>query len=102
MDKKQDSRFNVGDLVILRESVEHDKYLFRPRFFPYGKPGLVVNIEVPFLEYIEDYTYTPIVRHYPNYGDEFYWFRQQLVVVLIEGQKWWLFAEELELYIKDE
>ena len=102
MDKKQDSRFSVGDLVILRETVEHDKFLFRPRFFPYGKAGLVVDVEVPFLEYIEEHTYAPITRHYPNYGDEFYWFRQELVVVLVEGQKWWLFAEELQLYTKDD
>ena len=102
MARKNDRGFKIGDLVVVRELIESERYIFRPHYFPYGKPGLVIDVEIAFSEYFEKHLGDATLRDYPFYGDEYYWFHQELLVVLVEGQKWWLFAEELELYIKDE
>ena len=99
----QDSKYKVGDLVKIATMTEEDNYVFRPHNFPYGNVGLVVLIENDFHNFLSannrsEYSYYP----YPYYGDDYYWEFQEIYVVLIDGEKWWLFEEELELYTKDE
>tara|TARA_A100001515_G_C4561752_1_gene206829 strand:+ start:526 stop:840 length:315 start_codon:yes stop_codon:yes gene_type:complete len=95
--------FKVGDLVKIRDTVKVEAYIFRPRNFPFGKAGLIVSIEGEFYDYWRsenrsDYSYYP----YQYYEDEYYWEFQQIYVVLVDGEKWWLFEEEIELYNIDE
>ena len=42
------------------------------------------------------------VNRYPYYGDEYYWEYSLIYVVLAEGEKWWLFEEEKELFNKED
>ena len=100
---KVESQFKIGDLVKICTLVNEDKYVFRPPTFPYGRVGLVLLIENDFHSFHAtnnrtEYSYYP----YPYYGDEYYWEYQQIYIVLVDGEKWWLFEEELELYNKDE
>ena len=90
--------FRVGDLVKIRDTVKVEAYIFRPRNFPFGKAGLIVSIEGEFYDYWRsenrsDYSYYPY---------QYYWEFQQIYVVLVDGEKWWLFEEEIELYNIDE
>lgn len=101
--KKEKLNFKVGDLVRVYDSVKAESYIFRPRNFPFAKVGLVVSIEGELYDYMRadnrsDYSYYP----YPYYGDEYYWEFQRIYIVLVDGEKWWLFEEEIELYTIDE
>ncbi len=100
---RSDSKFKIGDLVRVLTLTDEDKYVFRPPSFPYDSVGLVLLIENDFHSFLTtdnrtEYSYYP----YPYYGDEYYWDFQEIYIVLVDGEKWWLFEQELELYNKDE
>ena len=99
-----DPKFKVGDLVRFRELSPPERYIFRPRDFPFGSVGLIVSIEGDLYSFATNYestsNYAPYP--YPYYGDEYYWEYSLIYVVLAEGEKWWLFEEEIELFNKED
>ena len=99
-----DPKFKVGDLVRFRELSPPERYIFRPRDFPFGAVGLILSIEGDLYSFATNYestnNYAPYP--YPYYGDEYYWEYSLIYVVLAEGEKWWLFEEEIELFNKED
>ena len=97
-------KFKIGDLVRFREVVPEDRYIFRPCYFPLGAVGLIFGIEGEMHAFPTNYestsNYTPYP--YPYYSDEYYWEFSTIYIVLAEGEKWWLFEEEMELFIKED
>lgn len=97
----------VGDLVKIRSEEEYaseECHYGRPVLFPYGKIGLVVDVQSlksEYKEYIDNHlngngTY-PWDYDY-DYG--YYDYRSlysDILIVLVEGQTYWMFEEEIAL-----
>ena len=81
-----------------------DRYIFRPRDFPFGAVGLILSIEGDMHSFASNYestsNYTPYP--YPYYGEEYYSEYSAIYVVLAEGEISWLFEQEMELFIKED
>ena len=98
----------VGDLVKIKSEEEYamdDCHYSRPTMFPYGKIGLVIDIQPlksEYKEYIDEHlsernaTYPWDYEH--DYG--YYDYRSlysDILIVLVEGQSYWMFEEEIAL-----
>ena len=99
-----DPQFKVGDLVRFKDLTDEQRYIFRPRDFPFGSVGLILSIEGDLYSFATNYeTASNYASYpYPYYGDEYYWEYSLVYVVLAEGEKWWLFEEEMELLNKED
>lgn len=98
----------VGDLVRMKSEeqyAEYDCHYSRPVMFPYGKLGLIIDIQPLKSEYKEyvDSHLSKEKTEYPwdydrDYG--YYDYRSlysDILIVLIEGQTYWMFEEEVLL-----
>ena len=100
----------VGDLVRIKSEDEYamdDCNYSRPTMFPYGKVGLVIDVQPlrsEYKEYIDnhlsdserDATYPWDYEH--DYG--FYDYRSlysDILIILVEGETYWMFEEEITL-----
>jgi len=102
----------VGDLVRIKSEEEYamdDCHYSRPTMFPYGKIGLVIDVQPlksEYKEYIDEHlndndnernaTYPWDYEH--DYG--YYDYRSlysDILIVLVEGQSYWMFEEEIAL-----
>tara|TARA_R110000764_G_scaffold154651_1_gene242500 strand:+ start:207 stop:557 length:351 start_codon:yes stop_codon:yes gene_type:complete len=102
----------VGDLVRIKSEEEYamdDCHYSRPTMFPYGKLGLVIDVQPlksEYKEYIDEHlndndnernaTYPWDYEH--DYG--YYDYRSlysDILIVLVEGQSYWMFEEEIAL-----
>ena len=110
--RKKVTIYDVGDLIRVRPREYGDDLIYRPDGFPYGKVGLVAEIEPQLKEYT---TYVPQTspprrtssyRSFPwddDYGYyEYRSYYSDLIVVLIDGQKFWVFQEEIEKFAHEE
>ena len=100
----------VGDLVRIKSEDEYamdDCNYSRPTMFPYGKVGLVIDVQPlrsEYKEYIDnrlsdnerDATYPWDYEHDYGYYDcrTLY---SDILIVLVEGQSYWMFEEEIAL-----
>ncbi len=102
--RETDPQFKVGDLVRFKDLTDEHRYIFRPRDFPFGSVGLILSIEGDLYSFATNYeTASNYASYpYPYYGDEYYWEYSLVYVVLAEGEKWWLFEEEMELLNKED
>jgi len=102
--RETDPQFKVGDLVRFKDLTDEQRYIFRPRDFPFGSVGLILSIEGDLYSFATNYeTASNYASYpYPYYGDEYYWEYSLVYVVLAEGEKWWLFEEEMELLNKED
>ena len=102
--RETDPQFKVGDLVRFKDLTDEQRYIFRPRAFPFGSVGLILSIEGDLYSFATNYeTASNYASYqYPYYGDEYYWEYSLVYVVLAEGEKWWLFEEEMELLNKED
>jgi hypothetical protein len=100
------NKYKVGDLVLVRDWCNANHYVFRPYGFPIGKVGLVISVENSkrFYEISEEeniYSDTyPYTYPYGHYDYDWRWYYEDLIVILIEGKKYWVFQEEIEFYKK--
>lgn len=95
-------KYKIGDLIRFKELASEERYIFRPRDFPFGAVGLVLSIEGDMHSFVTNYESTSNYTPYPYYGEEYYWEYSIIYVVLAQGEKWWLFEEEMELFIKED
>ena len=68
--------YSVGDLVRVHDSVDAELFIFRP-------PGYLTPTDV---------------NRYPYIDYEYNIYYEDLVGILIEGQKYWVFKDEIQLY----
>tara|TARA_A100001515_G_scaffold119696_2_gene102423 strand:- start:757 stop:1068 length:312 start_codon:yes stop_codon:yes gene_type:complete len=101
-----DNNYKIGDLVVVRDLCDSQTFIFRPGGFPVGKVGIIISIksqdkfcEIPKEEniYSESYPYT---YPYGNYEYDWRWYYDDLIIILIEGKKYWVFEEEIQFYKK--
>ena len=100
----------VGDLVRIRSEEEYameECHYSRPIMFPYGKVGLVVDVQplkTEYKEYIDEHLFGDGgLTSYPwdydhDYG--YYDYRSlysDILIILVEGQTYWMFEEEIVL-----
>ena len=98
-----DPKYKVGQLVRLKHIDEDTRYIFRPRNFPFGAVGLIISIEGDLYSFATDPNNSSYASYpYPYYGEEYYWEYSMIYIVLSEGEKWWLFEEEMELFTKED
>ena len=100
----------AGDLVRIRSEEEYAMegcHYSRPTMFPYGKLGLVVDVQplkTEYKEYIDEHlhgdggltTYPWDYEH--DYG--YYDYRSlysDILIILVEGETYWMFEEEITL-----
>jgi len=87
------SGFNVGDLIRVIHICDPEEYIFRPYGFPYGKVGLVTR-----LTYFDDETefeFDIDPGLYPiDYDFRAYY--SDLIEILVEGRRYWVFLDEIE------
>jgi len=98
----------VGDLVRIRSEEEYameDCHYSRPTMFPYGKLGLVVDVQPlksEYKEYIDNHLNEQSVT-YPwdyDYDYGYYDYRSlysDILIILVEGETYWMFEEEITL-----
>jgi len=87
--------YSVGDLVRVHDSVDAELFIFRPSSFPFGKIGLVFEIKT---RHDPSYLTPTDVNRYPYIDYEYNIYYEDLVGILIEGQKYWVFKDEIQLY----
>lgn len=109
-----DSDLKPGDLIrVIDYSVigEELGYNYRSKSFPYGKVGLVVDVGPMMKEYNSPAkgsykSQTSSVSTFPwgyDYGYyEYRSFYSDLVIILVEGKKLYVFREEIDKIKKDE
>ena len=99
----------VGDLIKIRSEEEYAEEdcnnYSRPASFPYGKLGLVIEVQQLRSEYKEyvDNNLSKEATTYPwdydhDYG--YYDYRSlysDILIILVEGQTYWMFEEEIVL-----
>ncbi len=101
-------RIKVGDLVRILNEEEYgsdDCPYARPMIFPYGKVGLVVEIQPlksEYKEYIDNHLNRDFEMHSWDYDHDYGYYDYRslysdIVIVLIEGQTYWMFEEEIKL-----
>ena len=87
--------YSVGDLIRVHDSVDAELFIFRPPSFPFGKIGLVFEIKT---RHDPSYLTPTDVNRYPYIDYEYNIYYEDLVGILIEGQKYWVFKDEIQLY----
>ena len=87
--------YSVGDLIRVRDSVDAELFIFRPPGFPFDKIGLVFEIKT---RYDPNYQLPTDVNRYPYIDYEYNTYYEDLIGVLIEGKKYWVFKNEIQLY----
>ena len=98
----------VGDLVRIKSEDEYamdDCNYSRPTMFPYGKVGLVIDVQPlrsEYKEYIDNHLNEQSVT-YPwdyDYDYGYYDYRSlysDILIILVEGETYWMFEEEITL-----
>jgi len=87
--------------VRVLEAVEQNTFIFRPFGFPFGKIGLIVEINESYnqltdIEHRETYLFPYGVLDY-NFG----WYYDDMIRIFVEGQQYWVFKEEIEKYYNE-
>tara|TARA_Y100000296_G_scaffold79170_1_gene102781 strand:- start:1101 stop:1385 length:285 start_codon:yes stop_codon:yes gene_type:complete len=85
--------FKVGDLVRVVDTRDSETYIFRPYGFPCNKVGLVTDLQFNLNESLE---IADIDLSSSSYDYEFQAFCNNLIGVLVEGRKYWIFLDELK------
>jgi len=100
------NKYKVGDLVRVANTSPPSPYIFRPYGFPIGKIGLVIAIEntkqfydISEEENVHSDTY-PYTYPYGAYDFDYRWYNDDLIIILVEGRRYWVFQEEIEFYKK--
>ena len=97
--------FKTGDLVQVLELADESSFVYRPPNFPFGKIGIVVQISKIYGRDVPGPWYESEEWHPRHYAFDYYstghlWADDELVEVLVEGRKWWVFPDEIEFYTK--
>jgi len=98
----------VGDLVRIKSEEEYameDCRYSRPVMFPYNKVGLVIEVQPlksEYKEYISDHLEGEATMYPWDYEHDYGYYDYRslysdILIVLIEGQTYWMFEEEIDL-----
>jgi len=88
-----ESSIKVGDLIRVVGKCEPENYIFRPYGFPYNKVGLITKLEFIFDDEIRNYDIDPELYQYTY---DFRTYYGELIEVLVEGKKYWVFPDEIK------
>ena len=88
----------IGDLIKVLNVCEAENYIFRPYGFPYDKVGLVTKLHFEVQNDTTDFEVDPAL--YP-YDYDFRTYYGDLIEVLVDGRKYWVFLDEIQTLNQD-